>query len=98
MTVLTIYEYVCVYKCIHMLSIMVHFLSFLCVFSHFGYFDLNETVIDFESQDIYKKDLIGLKTLDKSGRLHVITVPGVDHFMWHLNVSIVDDYLLKFLD
>ncbi|XP_077285117.1 palmitoyl-protein thioesterase 2 [Arctopsyche grandis] len=66
--------------------------------SHFGYFDLNETVIDFESQDIYKKDLLGLKTLDKSGRLHVITVPGVDHFMWHLNVSIVDDYLLKFLD
>lgn len=51
-----------------------------------------------KGQDIYTEDRIGLKTLDDSGRLHVLTVPGVNHFSWHMNVSIVDDYLLPYLD
>lgn len=66
--------------------------------SHFAYYDDNETVIEMRDRDIYKDDLIGLKTLDKSGKLTLITVPNVPHYEWHKNVSIVDDYLLPYLD
>ncbi|XP_003704313.1 palmitoyl-protein thioesterase 2 [Megachile rotundata] len=66
--------------------------------SHFAYYDSNETVIDMRDRDIYKDDLIGLKTLDSSGRLTLITVPNVPHYEWHKNISIVDDYLLPYLD
>nr|ATJ44575.1 acetyltransferase 12 [Helicoverpa assulta] len=66
--------------------------------SQFGYYDANETIIEMKSQDIYMEDKIGLRTLDESGRLHVVTVPGVNHFSWHMNISIVDDYLLPYLD
>ncbi|KAJ0181614.1 hypothetical protein K1T71_002336 [Dendrolimus kikuchii] len=66
--------------------------------SQFGYYDVNETVIEMKDQDIYQSDRIGLRQLDDSGRLHVLTIPGVNHFNWHMNVSVVDDYLLKYLD
>lgn len=66
--------------------------------SQFGYYDANETIIEMKAQDIYVEDRIGLRTLDETGRLHVVTVPGVNHFNWHMNMSIVDDYLLPFLD
>ncbi|PBC31234.1 lysosomal thioesterase PPT2 homolog isoform X1 [Apis cerana] len=66
--------------------------------SHFGYYDVNETVINMRDRSIYKDDLIGLKTLDESGRLILITVPNVPHYEWHKNISIVDDFLLPYLD
>ncbi|XP_026737931.1 lysosomal thioesterase PPT2 homolog [Trichoplusia ni] len=66
--------------------------------SQFGYYDANETVIEMKGQNIYQEDRIGLRALDLSGRLHLVTVPGVNHFSWHMNVSVVDDYLLPFLD
>ncbi|CAL7950492.1 unnamed protein product [Xylocopa violacea] len=66
--------------------------------SHFGYYDANETVIDMRDRNIYKDDLIGLRTLDESGKLTLITVPNVPHYEWHKNESIVDDYLLPYLD
>lgn len=66
--------------------------------SQFGYYNANETVIELRNQEIYKDDKIGLKSLDESGRLHVLSVPGVNHFNWHMNVSVVDDYLLPYLD
>ncbi|KAJ8726116.1 hypothetical protein PYW07_000814 [Mythimna separata] len=66
--------------------------------SQFGYYDANETIIEMKEQDIYMEDKIGLRTLDETGRLHIVTVPGVNHFSWHMNISIVDDCLLPFLD
>ncbi|XP_050685480.1 lysosomal thioesterase PPT2 homolog isoform X2 [Leptidea sinapis] len=53
--------------------------------SQFGYYGVNDTVIEMYNQEIYVNDSIGLRTLDKSGRLHVVTVPGVNHFSWHMN-------------
>lgn len=50
------------------------------------------------NRDIYVEDKIGLKTLNKQHKLTLITVPGVDHFMWHMNVSIVDRFILPYLD
>lgn len=66
--------------------------------SHFGYYDNNETVIEMCNRSIYKEDMIGLKTLDKQGKLQVITVPGIPHYEWHKNASIVDQFLLPYLD
>ena len=66
--------------------------------SHFGYYDTNETVVEMRDRPIYKDDMIGLKTLDGSGRLTLITVPNVPHVEWHKNVSIVDEFLLPYLD
>lgn len=66
--------------------------------SQFGYYDANETVVDMRNRDIYTKDAIGLKSLDKQGKLIFHTVPGIRHFEWHTNISIVDNYLLPYLD
>ncbi|XP_053604671.1 lysosomal thioesterase PPT2 homolog [Plodia interpunctella] len=66
--------------------------------SQFGYYSGNETVVEMKDQAIYTEDRIGLKKLDDTGRLHLITVPGVNHFSWHTNVTIVDNYLLPHLD
>lgn len=66
--------------------------------SHFGYYDNNNTVIDMRERSIYKDDVIGLKTLDKQGRLKIITVPGIPHTEWHNNISIIDQFLLPYLD
>ena len=66
--------------------------------SHFGYYDNNNTVIDMRDRNIYKFDTIGLKTLDKQGKLKIITVPGISHTEWHRNISIVDQFLLPYLD
>lgn len=66
--------------------------------SQFGYYNENETVIMMRNRDTYNDDSIGLKTLDTSGRLKLITVPGIPHYEWHKNVSIVDNFLLPYLD
>ncbi|KAG6460037.1 hypothetical protein O3G_MSEX011740 [Manduca sexta] len=66
--------------------------------SQFGYYSGNETVMELYDQPTYKDDLIGLRTLDKTKRLHLVTVPGINHFNWHMNVSVVDNYLLPYLD
>ncbi|XP_066581400.1 lysosomal thioesterase PPT2 homolog isoform X2 [Prorops nasuta] len=66
--------------------------------SQFGYYDTNETVVEMRNRDIYINDQIGLQALDKLGRLKLITVPGVQHFGWHQNISIIDNFLLPYLD
>lgn len=66
--------------------------------SHFGYFDENETVVDLQQRDLYKRDLIGLRSLDKKGRLHFETVPGINHFQWHNDLSVIDNHILPYLD
>lgn len=78
--------------------VILRIVTFFFNSSQFGYYDANETVIEMHDQPIYKDDKIGLKSLDKKGKLHIVTVPGVNHFSWHMNVSIVDDYLLPYLD
>lgn len=86
--------YLMLHKCLKDLSEKI----FDFYFSQFGYYDQNETVIGLMERGIYTKDLIGLRTLNRDGKLKLITVPGVNHFMWHKNVSIVDNYILPYLD
>ena len=66
--------------------------------SQFGYFDGNKTVLEMRDRDIYRQDAIGLKTLDKAGKLILYTVPGIPHFEWHKNATLVDLYILPHLD
>ncbi|XP_056632021.1 lysosomal thioesterase PPT2 homolog [Diorhabda sublineata] len=66
--------------------------------SQFGYYNENGTVVKFEDTVTYKLDTIGLKTLYQKKKLILVTVPGVDHFMWHTNVTICDNYILPYLD
>lgn len=66
--------------------------------SQFGYYDYNKTVVEMRDRDIYTKDAIGLKTLDRAGKLKLYTVPGIPHFEWHKNASLVDLFILPHLD
>lgn len=66
--------------------------------SHFGYYDQNDTVIPFNERKIYTEDRIGLQTLEKQGKLKVVVVPGVQHFAWHLNLTVIHETILPFLD
>lgn len=66
--------------------------------SHFGYYNESDDVIPCKKRKIYLEDRIGLRTLDRDGRLKLITVPGVKHYEWHLNTDVVDDVVLPHLD
>ncbi|KAL1124177.1 hypothetical protein AAG570_001947 [Ranatra chinensis] len=66
--------------------------------SHFGYFDANETVVEMTDQPYYKNDSFGLLTLNKSGRLQIFELSGNTHIDWHINQTIIDDYIVPFLD
>lgn len=46
----------------------------------------------------YKRDLFGLKTLDELGKVLRITVSGVEHLLWHRNHSVIDNFILPYLD
>lgn len=67
-------------------------------FSHFGFYDEDENVIPLFQRNIYKNDDIGLRTLCKEGRLKILTFPGVQHFAWHLNVSVIQQAIVPYLD
>ncbi|XP_062711000.1 lysosomal thioesterase PPT2 homolog [Aedes albopictus] len=66
--------------------------------SHFGYYNGTDDVIPCKQRKIYLEDRIGLRTLDRDGRLKLITVPGVRHYEWHLNTDVVDSVVLPLLD
>jgi palmitoyl-protein thioesterase len=66
-------------------------------FSHFGYFDENEEVVEVRNRKAYVSDKFGLKTLDKKMRLKLIELNGVSHRDWHTNTTVIDKYIIPFL-
>lgn len=66
--------------------------------SHFGFYDEDDKVVPMHERDIYTMDKIGLKTLDKKKKLTIITIPHVHHYSWHLNISVIDNVILPYLD
>lgn len=66
--------------------------------SHFGYFNNNEEVVPVYNRTIFLNDSIGLKTLNDSGRLQIVTVPDVHHFDWHLKIHVIQKVVLPYLD
>ncbi|CAG5096165.1 Similar to Ppt2: Lysosomal thioesterase PPT2 homolog (Drosophila melanogaster), partial [Cotesia congregata] len=66
--------------------------------SQFGFYQFNETVVEMRDREIYQTDAIGLKTLDKAKKLTTHTIPGIPHDQWHKNMTLVDLYILPYLD
>nr|CAD7568058.1 unnamed protein product [Timema californicum] len=66
--------------------------------SHFGYFNETEQVVDFRQRKAYLDDSFGLQTLDKQGRLKVFEITGVAHLDWHKNVTVIDKYIVPYLN
>jgi len=66
-------------------------------FSHFGYFNEQEEVVEMRNREAYILDRFGLKTLDKKRALILIEQNGVSHKEWHINKTVIDKYILPFL-
>lgn len=67
-------------------------------FSHFGYFDEDDNVVPMHKRSIYRNDSIGLKTLEDQGKLKILTFRNVRHKEWHLNVDIINEAIIPYLD
>lgn len=66
--------------------------------AHFGFYDTNFTVVPMRDRRIYQEDAIGLRTLDESGKLKIVTVPNVKHIDWHLNRTLIEEVVVPHLD
>lgn len=62
--------------------------------SLFGDIDQNSTVQDMRNTQLYKKDYIGLKTLDQSGKVHMLSLSG-DHL--NFDNADIDNTFIPFL-
>ncbi|MED6292879.1 Lysosomal thioesterase PPT2-A [Characodon lateralis] len=65
--------------------------------SQFGFYDDNETVVEIQRQDLYLKDVFGLKTLAARGDLIFCSFPGVQHVWWHSNETVFHTCIEKWL-
>ncbi|MFT7805304.1 lysosomal thioesterase PPT2-A-like [Arapaima gigas] len=65
--------------------------------SHFGFYNEKENTVEMKEQDLYVKDLFGLKTLNTRGALEVCVVSGVHHMEWHSNEKVYRDCIEKWL-
>lgn len=70
----------------------------ILLFSHFAFYDKNETIIPLHKRNIYEQDTLGLRSLDEKGRLHIFSVSGVHHHFWHRNETVLQNYILPWLD
>ncbi|TNM93352.1 hypothetical protein fugu_018754 [Takifugu bimaculatus] len=66
--------------------------------SQFGFYDNNETVIEMQEQDLFLRDVFGLKTLAARGDLIICSVPGVQHVFWHSNETVFHTCMEKWLE
>uniref|UniRef100_A0A182IMY8 palmitoyl-CoA hydrolase n=1 Tax=Anopheles atroparvus TaxID=41427 RepID=A0A182IMY8_ANOAO len=66
--------------------------------SHFSFYNESYDVVPLQESTIYTEDLIGLKTLAESGRLHVISRADVRHYEWHRSDEVIDSVVLPYLD
>ncbi|PSN49504.1 Lysosomal thioesterase PPT2 [Blattella germanica] len=66
--------------------------------SHFGYYDNEENVVDLKNQRSYVNDSFGLRTLDEKKKLVIIEQSGVTHSEWHTNTTVVDKFILPYLN
>ena len=66
--------------------------------AHFGFYNETLDVVPLQERELYTEDSIGLKTLDDMKKLEIITVPGIIHIGWHLNVTLIDEVVVPHLD
>lgn len=66
--------------------------------SQFGCFNSNGSVILMRDQLFYKNDSFGLLTMDLQKKIDIVTLSGLDHSDWHTNMSVLDNYIIPYLD
>lgn len=64
----------------------------------FGYYDQKGNIVDMGDTVMYKNDTFGLKTMDKAGRLNLITPRNITHTDWILNKEVIAKYIIPLLD
>ena len=57
-----------------------------------------EDVVEMEAMDYYVHDTFGLRTLDETGRLVIMTPANVSHAAWIHDQATVETYVLPQLD
>ncbi|XP_051526796.1 lysosomal thioesterase PPT2-A-like isoform X2 [Myxocyprinus asiaticus] len=67
------------------------------LFSQFGFYDDNETVVELKNQKVFLMDSFGLKTLYARGDLALCSVAGVTHILWHSNETVYKNCIEKWL-
>ncbi|XP_074655182.1 lysosomal thioesterase PPT2-A-like isoform X2 [Tubulanus polymorphus] len=65
--------------------------------SQFGFYDSKDHVLPMQQQSWFSNDTFGLQTLAKQKRLHVFTVPGVQHTQWHKNRTVFEKFVAPWL-
>ncbi|KAM9415032.1 lysosomal thioesterase PPT2-A-like isoform 2-T2 [Salvelinus alpinus] len=65
--------------------------------SQFGFYNDNETVVEIKDQDLYLRDVFGLKTLNARGDLFLCSMAGVEHVKWHSNDTVFNTCIEKWL-
>ena len=55
-------------------------------------------MIGMKDQPIYQQDTFGLKTMVLDGRAEFHCVENVRHADWHKNATLIDKYVLPYLD
>lgn len=65
--------------------------------SHFGFYDMNEDIVEMRNQEFYRSDTFGLKTLDARGAVSVCVHSGVKHIQWHSNHTVFSSCIQKWL-
>ncbi len=68
--------------------------SFWNTSSTFGVYSM----IDMKDQPIYQQDTFGLKTMTLDGRAEFHCVDNVRHADWHKNATLIDKYVLPYMD
>ncbi|XP_023215457.1 lysosomal thioesterase PPT2-A-like [Centruroides sculpturatus] len=66
--------------------------------SQFGFYTKNEDILPMEKQWVYKIDAFGLRTLSERNAMKILTMAGIDHYQWHKNQTIFDNFILPYLD
>ncbi|XP_014280784.1 lysosomal thioesterase PPT2 homolog isoform X2 [Halyomorpha halys] len=66
--------------------------------SQFGCFNNNGSVIEMRDQLFYRNDSFGLLTMDSQKKIDLVTLSGLDHSDWHTNMTVLDNYIIPYLD
>uniref|UniRef100_A0A8C2ZJA7 palmitoyl-CoA hydrolase n=1 Tax=Cyclopterus lumpus TaxID=8103 RepID=A0A8C2ZJA7_CYCLU len=65
--------------------------------SHFGFYDVNENIVEMRNQEFYKSDTFGLKALEARGDVELCVHSGVKHVQWHSNHTVFTSCIEKWL-
>jgi len=60
----------------------------------FSFYDNKENLVNYKDTEVYKQDLIGIKTLDEQGKINFVALQG-DHLRF--SFTDIDEFMLPAL-